>query len=176
MRQHRLGTAVMQYVSDLRSLAVPVDRHAVRAEPLRRIARLEEREVIAQHHGNGVPRRNAERRKPARRPPRPLHDRLARDLAIPADHPAGRNLCHAPLPCCREKVSSPAAFTLQSTRLCAILPRSGWAPPAGGEQPSSPPDPTRSITAEMFRKEGTDVIFPDGGTFLRKDQVARSDV
>ena len=65
MRHYYLGTAILQYIGDLGGLAVPVDRHAIGAEPLRRIARLKERKVIAQYKRDGIARPDPERRKPA---------------------------------------------------------------------------------------------------------------
>src|SRR5215471_7955595 len=82
MRHDYLGATVLQYIGDLGGFAVPIDRHAISAEPLRRIAYLEEREVIAQHHGNSVAGCDTERREAARRP----------------DHPPRRGLCHGLLP------------------------------------------------------------------------------
>src|SRR5215471_1402206 len=98
MRHDYLGATVLQYIGDLGGFAVPIDRHAISAEPLRRIAYLEEREVIAQHHGNSVAGCDTERREAARRPPRTFHDGIAGRLARPADHPPRRGLCHGLLP------------------------------------------------------------------------------
>ena len=54
MRDNDLGAAVAHHVSYLRSLPVPIDRHAISAEPLRGIARLEEWKIVAQHYRNRV--------------------------------------------------------------------------------------------------------------------------
>jgi hypothetical protein len=66
MRDDDLGTAIAQHVADLRRLAVPVDRHAIGTAHLRRIACLEEREVVAQHQRDRPARRRARQTRPRR--------------------------------------------------------------------------------------------------------------
>jgi len=98
VRYDRLSAVVVQHIRDFGRLAMPVDRHAVGAEPLRSIARLEERNIIAQYHGNCVAATDAKCGKPTCRPRRSVEEHLARDLPIPADDPPLRNVYHASLP------------------------------------------------------------------------------
>jgi hypothetical protein len=70
LADHPLAPQSFGTIDDLPGLAVPINRHAVDAEALRRIARLEDGKVVAQHD----PDRVAE---PGGRARRALHQRIA---------------------------------------------------------------------------------------------------
>ena len=88
MRDHCLGGAVAQHVADLGRLAVPIDRHAIGTEHLHGIARLEEREIIAQYQRDRLACSDAERGKAARRPQGAAHQGFKGNLTFAADYPA----------------------------------------------------------------------------------------
>src|SRR5713101_5203030 len=94
MRHHGLGAAILQHIGDLRRLAVPVHRHAIGADALRGKARLEERKVVAQHHGDGVAGADAELGKAGRGPRRVLDDGRSRYFPLAAQHAADCYLRH----------------------------------------------------------------------------------
>jgi len=94
MSDHRLWPAVIHHISDFLGFAVPVDRHAVGAEALRRIARLEKGKVVAQRDADRVAGADAEFAPSGRRTRCELHQRVARYPPRAADHAAKRNLCH----------------------------------------------------------------------------------
>jgi hypothetical protein len=81
-------------MGDLLGLAVPIDRHAVGAEALRRIARLEKGKVVAQHDADRVAGADTELAQSARRTRSALHQRVARYLPRAADHAAEHHLRH----------------------------------------------------------------------------------
>jgi len=77
MSDHRLWPAVIHHISDFLGFAVPVDRHAVGAEALRRIARLEKGKVVAQRDADRVAGADAEFAQSGRRTRCALHQRVA---------------------------------------------------------------------------------------------------
>ena len=54
------GAGILQHVVDLFRLEVPVDRHAIGAEPHRGIGRLDEGDVVAHQHADAVALLDAE--------------------------------------------------------------------------------------------------------------------
>ena len=98
MSDHRLVPAVVQHISDFLGFAVPVDRHAVGAEALRRMAQFDEGSVVAQHDADRVAGADAEFAQSGRRTRCTLHRRVARFLPRAADHAANAISAVAVLP------------------------------------------------------------------------------
>ena len=94
VRDNDLGRGVTKHIADLRRLAVPIDRHAIGAEQLRRVARLEEREVVAQYKRDRVAGFDAERGKAAGRAEGATEQHLARDGALAANEAAASQIRH----------------------------------------------------------------------------------
>ena len=60
MRDQYRGATILQYIVDLFRLEVPVDRHAIGAEPHRGVRGLDEGDVVAHQHGDTVALLDAE--------------------------------------------------------------------------------------------------------------------
>jgi hypothetical protein len=73
---------------------VPIDRHAIGAEQLRRVARLEERKVVAQYERDRVAGFDAERGKAAGCAEGAAEQHLARDGALAANEAAASQIRH----------------------------------------------------------------------------------
>ena len=93
MSDHRLGAAVVQHISNFLGFAVPVDRHAVGAETLRGIARLEKAKSLRSAMPIALP-------VPTPSSPSPVAAHAARSISASrffpraADHAAKCNLGH----------------------------------------------------------------------------------
>jgi hypothetical protein len=78
MSDHRLWPAVIHHISDFLGFAVPVDRHAVGAEALRRIARLEKAKWLRSAMPIASP-------VPTPSSPRPVAAHAARSISVSRD-------------------------------------------------------------------------------------------
>ena len=93
MADQHAGAAVGEDVGDLLGLEVPVDRHGVGAERLRRVGRLHEGDVVAHQDGDALARRHAQHGQPRRDAAHSRVQRVGAQAPRAADEP-GRYVRH----------------------------------------------------------------------------------
>ena len=142
-----IGAAVGQDVGDLLGLQMPVDRHHRAAQRSGSAGDLEQREIIAQHHGDRRAALQAERPQSRRRPGDAGVNLGIADAAVAADdHCCFLGPGHLFETSCLAMLFSPP-----STRSCAWREGSGVGGSAAFTQASVPADrpPTPDLESEL---------------------------